>query len=320
MDQVKQDLQNVLAGEALTEDDIIDIKSVAEENFVPITKKTVAYIVSGVFFNEKNEVLMMQEAKRSCYQMWYLPAGRMELNETIEEGVAREVLEETGLICKPTTLLSLEFRQGHWYRFTMTGVITGGKLKSTNESDEESLQANWFSIEAIRKSIPIRCKDIFKLIDIAAAYRNSPVKRVDIRPAIKSHKKLLLRLVVVQYNSERNEMVLLVGCKKRNHLPVKLLSDTDFSLEHAVFKVFQKVFGGKHASPQLHGVISVEHCGRPAALNDGICISVLVSLKDAVQTEISLNDLFMWLPIDDDSTKKEILERKLDGQTVVVPP
>lgn len=34
MDQVKQDLQNVLAGEALTEDDIIDIKSVAEGHYL----------------------------------------------------------------------------------------------------------------------------------------------------------------------------------------------------------------------------------------------------------------------------------------------
>ena len=29
---------------------------------------------------------MMQEAKKSCYGLWYLPAGRMELNETIEVG------------------------------------------------------------------------------------------------------------------------------------------------------------------------------------------------------------------------------------------
>lgn len=34
MDQVKQDLQNVLAGEALAEDDIIDIKSANEGNYL----------------------------------------------------------------------------------------------------------------------------------------------------------------------------------------------------------------------------------------------------------------------------------------------
>ena len=54
------------------------------DKFVPITKKTVCYIVCGILFNEHGEILMMQEAKKSCYGLWYLPAGRMELNETIE--------------------------------------------------------------------------------------------------------------------------------------------------------------------------------------------------------------------------------------------
>ena len=51
--------------------------------FVPKTKRNVAYIVCGVLFDEAGQVLMMQEAKRSCYGHWYLPAGRMEPNETI---------------------------------------------------------------------------------------------------------------------------------------------------------------------------------------------------------------------------------------------
>ena len=54
------------------------------ESFVPVTKQTVCYIVCGLVFNDHGEVLMMQEAKSSCYGMWYLPAGRMETNETIQ--------------------------------------------------------------------------------------------------------------------------------------------------------------------------------------------------------------------------------------------
>jgi 8-oxo-dGDP phosphatase len=52
-------------------------------DFVPITKKSVTYIVAGVLVNDNNEVLMMQEAKPSCSGQWYLPAGRMEPGETI---------------------------------------------------------------------------------------------------------------------------------------------------------------------------------------------------------------------------------------------
>ena len=52
-------------------------------DYVPIAKETVGYIVCGIVMNEEGEVLMMQEAKMSCYGEWYLPAGRMEPNETI---------------------------------------------------------------------------------------------------------------------------------------------------------------------------------------------------------------------------------------------
>lgn len=42
----------------------------------------VCYIVCGVVV-ERGRVLLVQEAKPSCRGQWYLPAGRMEKNETI---------------------------------------------------------------------------------------------------------------------------------------------------------------------------------------------------------------------------------------------
>ena len=42
----------------------------------------VCYIVAGVAI-EDGKVLMMQEAKASCRGRWYLPAGRMEKDESI---------------------------------------------------------------------------------------------------------------------------------------------------------------------------------------------------------------------------------------------
>ena len=40
------------------------------------------YIVCGVVL-EAGRVLMVQEAKPSCRGKWYLPAGRMERNESV---------------------------------------------------------------------------------------------------------------------------------------------------------------------------------------------------------------------------------------------
>ena len=52
--------------------------------YVPVLKESVCYIVAAVVTNDHQEVLMMQEAKKSCRGKWYLPAGRVEPNETLE--------------------------------------------------------------------------------------------------------------------------------------------------------------------------------------------------------------------------------------------
>jgi 8-oxo-dGDP phosphatase len=62
------------------------------DDFKPITNRTVCYIVCGLIFNEHGEILMMQEAKSSCYGMWYLPAGRMERNESIQVRLFRLII------------------------------------------------------------------------------------------------------------------------------------------------------------------------------------------------------------------------------------
>lgn len=53
---------------------------------------TVAFIL-----NERNELLVCRRAKEPAKGTLDLPGGFIDMNETGEEGVAREVLEETGL-------------------------------------------------------------------------------------------------------------------------------------------------------------------------------------------------------------------------------
>ncbi len=45
-------------------------------------KENVTYIVAGVVIQD-GKVLLIQEAKASCRGTWYLPAGRMERDESI---------------------------------------------------------------------------------------------------------------------------------------------------------------------------------------------------------------------------------------------
>ena len=51
------------------------VKPSAASDYVPLLDKCVTYVVAVVIVNDKNEVLMMQEAKKSCAGKWYLPVS-----------------------------------------------------------------------------------------------------------------------------------------------------------------------------------------------------------------------------------------------------
>lgn len=136
-------------------------------SFSPRLGTTITYIVAAVIFNEQNEVLMIQEAKSRCAGSWYIPAGRVEKNETLEDAIKREVLEESGFIFQPTTLLKVESSLATWYRFVYTGNIIGGKLKTVAQADQESIQAAYVSDLS---KLTLRSKDCLNLIQFGREY------------------------------------------------------------------------------------------------------------------------------------------------------
>ena len=53
-------------------------------------------IIVGAIVIKDNKILMVKEAKKTCYGKWAFPAGHLKENETLMEGAQRETLEETG--------------------------------------------------------------------------------------------------------------------------------------------------------------------------------------------------------------------------------
>jgi ADP-ribose pyrophosphatase YjhB (NUDIX family) len=71
--------------------------------------------VGGVLIQE-GKVLLIQRANEPLRGRWMIPGGTVEIGETLEAALVREVEEETGLIVKPRLLLKvfdqIEVRDG----------------------------------------------------------------------------------------------------------------------------------------------------------------------------------------------------------------
>lgn len=56
---------------------------------------------------------------------------------------------------------------GSWFRFVVTGQVTGGKLKTPADADSESLQAKWI---ADLRELSLRSNDIINIVERGRQY------------------------------------------------------------------------------------------------------------------------------------------------------
>jgi ADP-ribose pyrophosphatase YjhB (NUDIX family) len=89
--------------------------------------------VSAVILEQGNVLL----AHRRDIDWWNLPGGGMELGETVDEALCREVLEETGLEVAIERLVGVYSKpQKHEVVLTFSCHVTGGTLRETEETRE----------------------------------------------------------------------------------------------------------------------------------------------------------------------------------------
>lgn len=61
--------------------------------------------VGAVIFRD-DRVLLIRRGKEPLKGTWLIPGGTVELGETLEEALVREILEETGIVARPGPLLA----------------------------------------------------------------------------------------------------------------------------------------------------------------------------------------------------------------------
>ena len=116
--------------------------------------------------NEKGEILMQL---RSDTNDWSLPGGSMEIGETLEEAVKRELFEETGLEASGAELMTTFSGREYFYTYPngdkvdtliilyrMTGITGVPKI-----SDDESYMLKYFPKDALPKPLEARTEIMF---------------------------------------------------------------------------------------------------------------------------------------------------------------
>jgi len=95
--------------------------------------------LTGVLVEDEKILLVKQ--KVSAERTWSLPGGRLEHGETLEEGVVRELHEETGLIVKVKKLLYIcEKPDVNLLHITFSLERIAGEIRlPTNEFDENPI-------------------------------------------------------------------------------------------------------------------------------------------------------------------------------------
>ena len=96
----------------------------------------------GAVIVDEGRVLLVQRATEPALGRWSIPGGLIEVGEPLSSAVAREVLEETGLVVEPVELIELLdriHRDGDRVRYHYVIAdylcrVVGGALKAASDA------------------------------------------------------------------------------------------------------------------------------------------------------------------------------------------
>lgn len=97
----------------------------------------------GAVIVHESRVLLVQRGREPLKGHWSLPGGLIELGESLQNAVVREVEEETGLRVEPLELIELLDRihreedrvRYHYVIADYLCRVTGGTLKAASDAD-----------------------------------------------------------------------------------------------------------------------------------------------------------------------------------------
>jgi ADP-ribose pyrophosphatase YjhB (NUDIX family) len=129
------------------------------------------------------KVLLVRRGQEPLKGEWSLPGGALELGETLQQGVVREVLEETGLIVVPGGIIEILDRiiqdeasgqvRYHYVLIDFVCHVTGGTLCSASDAEEVQWVEHSQLLSGYRLA-PVTLAVIDKAFRVSASGRSAP--------------------------------------------------------------------------------------------------------------------------------------------------
>ena len=117
----------------------------------------------GAVVIDGSKVLLVRRGQEPLKGEWSLPGGALELGETLQQGVVREVLEETGLTVVPAGIVEVLDRitqddssgriRYHYVLVDFLCHVAGGMLCGASDAEE----ARWVEREDLQEQGCYRC-------------------------------------------------------------------------------------------------------------------------------------------------------------------
>jgi 8-oxo-dGTP diphosphatase len=137
----------------------------------------------GAVVIDGTKVLLVRRGQEPLKGEWSLPGGALELGETLQQGVVREVLEETGLIVVPGGIIEILDRitqdeasgrvRYHYVLIDFVCHVTGGALCSASDAEE----VRWVErgqLQSGYRLAPVTMAVIDKAFRVSASGRSAP--------------------------------------------------------------------------------------------------------------------------------------------------
>ena len=99
--------------------------------------------------NEKTQVLLIKRGSEPCKDMWALPGGFMNIDESAEEAAIRELKEETGIDVKEVTQVGAYSKVERDPRERVITIafytVIDNPVRAVGQDDAK--QAEWFTLD-----------------------------------------------------------------------------------------------------------------------------------------------------------------------------